>query len=204
MSAILYLEGGGDSKDLSVRCREAFRKLLRKCGFMDQHRMPRLFTSGNRDSVFDDFSIAHKDNRDAKYVAMWIDSEEPMADINAPWAHLSSVTTVSQWKRPVGASDDQVLLMTTCMETWIVSDLDTLKNYYGRKLHETSLPPLVDLEQRSRHDVQDRLVRATRNCSNAYSKGKRSFEILGRVSPAALERYLPSFVRVRGILDKKL
>ena len=202
MSAILYLEGGGDAKDLNVRCREGFRKLLQKCGFIG--RMPRPIASGGRDSVFDDFSIAHKSNHAEKYVAMWIDSEEPMADIEAPGDHLRNVQTVSQWKRPEGASDDQVLFMTTCMETWIVSDVETLKHYYGRKLQESALPPLVDLEQRPRQDVQERLARATRTCPNAYSKGKRSFEILGRVSPDALERYLPSFVRVRRILDTNL
>ena len=135
---------------------------------------------------------------------MWIDSEEPMADIEKAWEHLGSVKTVQQWDRPDGANDDQVLLMTTCMETWIVADRATLKKHYGKKLQEAALPSFVDLEKRERHDVQDKLVRATRNCSNYYAKGKRSFEILGKLAPAALEKYLPSFVRVCRILNDKL
>ncbi len=40
MSATIFLEGGGDSKELHIRCREGFRQLLEKCGF--KGRMPRL------------------------------------------------------------------------------------------------------------------------------------------------------------------
>lgn len=43
MSAVLYLEGGAsgaDSKELQIRCREGFRKLLEKSGH--KGRMPRL------------------------------------------------------------------------------------------------------------------------------------------------------------------
>jgi hypothetical protein len=42
----------------------------------------------------------------------------------------------------------------------------------------TALPPLSNLESRLREDVQNSLENATKNCSNAYSKGKRSFEIV--------------------------
>ena len=135
---------------------------------------------------------------------MWIDSEEPMANIEAAWNHLENVTTVDRWIRPPNADDDQVLFMTTCMETWIVADRDALKEHYGHELQDSALPPLVNLELRSRYDVQKKLIHATRNCSNAYSKGPRSFEILAKLSPAALIEYLPSFVRVRRILNEKL
>jgi hypothetical protein len=102
------------------------------------------------------------------------------------------------------STDDQVFLMTTCMETWIITDREAMSAHYGRKLQPSALPPLIDMEQRSRHEVQDKLVQSTRNCTNLYTKGKRSFEILGKLSPAVLEEYLPSFRRVRRILNKKL
>lgn len=207
MSTYIYLEGGGsgaDSKELDIRCRESFRKLLGKMGFKDFRRMPRLFACGSRGSAFDDFSTAHKSNRAGDYVAMWIDSEEPMTDIEAAWKHLQNVRTVPQWSKPGGANDDQVLFMTTCMETWIVADRNTLSEHYRSDLQESALPPLVDLEQRPRHEVQEKLIHATRACSNAYAKGKRSFDILSKLAPAALEKCLPSFVRVRRILNSQL
>jgi len=97
-----------------------------------------------------------------------------------------------------------VLFMTTCMETWIVTDRAAMKEHYGSKLQSSALPPPVNLENRDRHDVQDKLIHATRDCPNAYSKGKRSFEIPAKLTPATLEKHLPSFARTRRILDRKL
>ncbi len=204
MSAYLYLEGGGTgagSKYLSLRCQEGFHKLLERMGFIG--RKPRLVACGGRGVVYDRFVIEHS-ARVAAYVAMWIDSEEPMINPEAAWEHLQNVATVPRWQRPGGARDDQVLFMTTCMETWILADRDALSDHYGSKLQESALPPLVDLEKRERHDVQDKLEHATRNCTNSYAKGKRSFEVLSRLTPAVPEQHLPSFVRVRRILNAHL
>lgn len=77
MSARIYLEGGGTSKDLRIDCRRGFGRLLESAGF--RGRMPRLVASGDRRSVNKDFKTAHA-NGTATYVAMLIDSEEPTAD----------------------------------------------------------------------------------------------------------------------------
>ena len=94
--------------------------------------------------------------------------------------------------------------MTTCMESWIVADREALHKHYGSKLQESALPAPVGLESRNRHAVQDALMHATRNCSNAYAKGKRSFEVLGVLNPVALAKLLPSFARMERILNAKL
>ena len=199
MSARIYIEGGGDSKELHTRCREGFRKLLERWGFSG--RMPRLVACGGRGATFDDFTIAHDNAADGDYIAMWIDSEEPMVDIEKAWQHLEGR---EDWRAPGGADDEQVLLMVTCMETWIISDRDTLRKHYHSSLQASALPPTANMELRSRDAVQDALVRATRNCKNGYAKGKRSFEVLGKLNPDTLSQHLPSFVRCRRILNAKL
>ena len=202
MSTTLYLEGGGsgpDSKGLQARCREGFRTLLEKCDF--RGRMPRLVACGGRTSAFDDFKTAHRNKEAGVYVAMLIDSEDPLAKLDAAWEHLR-LRPGDNWEQPAGATDDQVLFMTTCMETWIVADREALRRHYGR-LQNSALPPLDNLEARGRHDVQDKLAHATRNCSNAYKKGKRSFEVLAKLTPEVLEQ-LPSFVRTRRVLNENL
>jgi hypothetical protein len=199
VSASIYLEGGGDSKELHIRCREGFRKLLEKSSF--KGRLPRLTACGGRAATFDDFQTAHEAKSDADYVAMLIDSEEPLDDLEAAWQHLNRH---DGWEPPAGALDEQVLFMTTCMETWIVADRTTLAEHYGSKLQESALPALHDPESRSRQEVQQKLAHATRNCVNAYAKGKRSFEVLGKLSPAELEQHLPSFRRMLRILGEEL
>jgi hypothetical protein len=162
--------------------------------------MPRLFASSSRGEAFNDFQ-RELGKATASYIALWIDSEDPLNDRENTWEHLS---VRDNWERPPGAADDQVLFMTTCMETLIVADRTALKEHYGAKLQDSALPPVTDLESRRRHDVQDKLAHATRNCSNPYAKGKRSFEILAKLNPDTLQTHLPSFARTRRILDTVL
>jgi len=154
----IYLEGGGDSKELHTRCRESFRKLLERCAFGET--MPR--------------------------VLMLIDSEDPLPDIETPWAHLK---VRDGWEKPEDASSEQVLMMTTCMETWIVADRAALRTDFGQNLQESGLPALVNLESRLRDAVQGTLVYATRNCANQCRKGKRSFQILAELTPDTLSAF---------------
>jgi hypothetical protein len=196
---MLYLEGGGDSKELHTRCREGFRKLFQSCGF--DRRMPRLVACGGRGATFDDFSIAHHNKADDDVIAMLVDSEDPIVDPEQTWDHLR---TRDGWQRPNGATDKQVLLMCTCMETWIAADRDALKQRYRNCLREASLPMLNQaLESRSRHDVLNDLKSATKTCKKPYAKGSESFELLGELSPETL-RVLPCFLRTFTILDEVL
>ncbi len=199
MNTRVYLEGGGDSKELHARCREGFRKLLEKCGF--EGRMPRLVACGSRNATFDDFSTAHVNAGGGDYVAMLVDSEDTVEDIEQPWSHLKKR---DGWNPPADAVDDQVLLMITCMETWIVSDRKALRKHFGQHLQESSLPSIDNTESRDRGVVQSALVQATRSCKNKYSKGKRSFEVVAELDPAELRKHLPSFVRCERVLKDKL
>ena len=204
MSAYIYLEGGAsgaNSKELGIRCQQAFHTLLDRMGF--KGRKPRLVACGGRRGVYDRFCTAHAAQA-IDYVAMWIDSEEPMADTEEAWEHLQQVTTVPPWDKPLGAKAEQVLFMTTCMETWIVADRETLREHFKQALNEKQLPALHDLERRSRREVQDPLERATQDCKNAYAKGKRSFDVLAKLDPAVLKQHLPSFARIDRILKEKL
>lgn len=194
----MYIEGG-ESKEDQIRCREGFRKLLEKAGFSG--RLPRLTACGGRNSAFDDFRTAFAKGKEGDYIAMLIDSEDPPGDIEQTWNHLNKR---DGWTRPATANDEQVLFMTTCMETWIVADRSALREHYGNRLQENALPPLIDLEKRARHEVHDQLAHASRNCSNAYAKGKRSFEVVIKLDPAVLKQHLPSFVRMDRILKANL
>ncbi|MBI4747910.1 MAG: DUF4276 family protein [Acidobacteria bacterium] len=198
VKAIIFLEGGGDSNELKSRCRKGFHKLLISCGFTN--RLPTLKPCGGRHRAFDQFKTeVKKSNYD--FVGLWIDSEDPLDDLEATWEHLLNR---DNWEKPEDATDGQVLFMTTCMETWIVADRETLKKHFGSDLQLSALLPLKKLEERTRKEVLESLEHATRNCSNAYKKGKRSFEILGKLSPTVLEHHLPSFVRVVRILKDQL
>ena len=195
MSAAIYLEGGGDSSNGKRGCREGFRKLLEKCGLSG--RMPKLVACGSRGSAYDRFKIAYAMASETDYVALLIDSEDPISDIDDTWAHLWQR---DKWQRPAGVQDDQVLFMTTCMETWIVADHKTLREHFGQYLQISALPPPDNLETRVRVDIQNALENATRNCPSPYVKNPKSYQVLGKLNPDAIEPYLPSFQRTHRIL----
>ena len=198
VKAIIYLEGGGESKELHSRCREGFHKLLEKNGF--KGKMPRLKACGSRNSAFNDFKIAHQSKKHP-FVTLWIDSEDPVADIEKTWEHLEKR---DGWEKPEKSSNEQVLFMTTSMETLICADREALKKCFKDNLQESALPPLNNLESKNRKELFDLLKRSTRNCLSPYEKGKKSFELLGLLDAKTLRQHLPSVERTWRILDNYL
>jgi len=202
VSARVYLEGGGNSKEGKVRCREGFRKLFEKCGFTG--RMPALVACGSRNDAYDDFKTAHSKAAVGDFTCLLVDSEEPVSDIDKPWDHVRQ-RTGDNWSRPAGSDDEQLLFMTTSMETWLATDREALKSHFGPKLSESALPPVRDIEQRDRHAILNALRRASRDWpAGPYAKVPKSFELLGKLNTEVLEQHLPSFRRARSILNDKL
>jgi hypothetical protein len=199
----IYLEGGGDTSAQKSRCREGFNKLLTKYNFF-KGNMPQLIACGGRGNAFKQFKNAlHKTDPKTMFITMWIDSEDPVSDIEKTWLHLKN-RKGDDWDKPDNATDEHVLFMTTCMETLIVADRKTLESFFGERLQVNALPPLDDLEAKDRHDLLKQLEHATRNCNNAYSKGDVSFTILKELNPEVLEEKLPSFKRALRILKERI
>lgn len=189
MNVKIYIEGGGNNVEQRNRCREGFRKLIASAGFS-----PSIVACGGRGKAYDKFCTAIKEAKKGVYLILLVDSEEPIsqpADSPKPWEHLQQH---DHWERPPGVKDDQAQFMVTCMESWIMADHHALAVHYGAKLG-TALLSVNGLEARTRFDVQDTLMRATRNCTNAYEKGKRSFRVLAELNPATLQQHLLYFKR---------
>lgn len=195
----IYVEGGGSSVASKRLCRQAFTTLIKRCGLHVRRVRFDVKPSGSRSKAFRQFQIARRQAGTNDFIGLLIDSETTVADINRTWDHLRES---DGWTKPRGTTDDHVLFMTTSMETWIAADRDALRKTYSRRgLNENALPPLVDLENRSRQDVFNRLRRAT---GGRYRKGDDSFRVLGTLNPDTLGQHLPSFARARRILRDKL
>ena len=190
MSARIYIEGGGSSKEGKVRCREGFRKLFEKCGFAG--RMPALVACGPRNDAYDDFKTAHSQAfSSGNFIGLLVDSEEPVADVEQTWQHVSQPTG-DNWTRPNGADDEQLLFMTTSMETWMVADRNALTTHFGPRLNRSALPPLQNMEQRYRHAVLQALEIASRDCPWPYTKAPKSFELLANSIRKSLNSIYPA------------
>jgi hypothetical protein len=199
VSVRIYIEGGGDSKDLQSRCREGFRKLIERTGF--EGRMPSTVACGGRNNAYDMFKIALRSADVNELPMLLVDSEEPVT--TAPWYHLKSR---DGWDRPAGAEDDQAQMMVTCMEAWIMADHEALRKVFGAHLRESALFPVEDLDRRSRQDLLAALKNATEDCGRGkgYDKGRRSFQILAELDPETLKENLSYFRRFSETLDRYL
>lgn len=201
METKVYIEGGGNSKEERARCREGFRKLFEKTG-LKESQMPRLVACGSRGETFKNFQIGLANPKQDSL--MLVDSEDPIEDITEAvdsdfaWRHLKQR---DKWKRPPMAANDQVLLMATCMESWICADQAAIIEHYGTaQVQKNALPSLQSLEAHDRHKVQNALAHATRNSTKPYKKGNRSFDLLSKLEPEVLKKHLSQFRRLCKIL----
>jgi len=201
VSVKIYVEGGGDSKELKTRCREGFSKLIKKSGF--DARMPRIVACGGRNKAYDDFKNSIESARTEEYPMLLVDSEDPVALGSRHWDHLRAR---DNWSCPIGAEEDQAQMMATCMESWIMADHSTLRKYFGSCLRENALIQVNDLENRSRQELMEALKSATNGCgrSREYDKGRCSFQILAKLDPVTLEQNLPHFRRFKEALNRHL
>ncbi len=197
---VLIVEGGGDhDKDLKIACRRGFNRLLKSCNLP---RMPRIQAGGSRKTAFDRFRSELQNRTQREYPVLLVDSEEQVDNHEKPWDHLEKRDA---WRRPEEASDTDVFLMTTCMETWIVADRDCLRDYYPSGLIESRLPRRSDLEAVDRHTIQSSLEKATEKTNKPYRKGEVSFDILALVNGERLQtQNLPGFHRFRRELTRLL
>lgn len=176
MSVKLYIEGGGYGQLLDTLFRQGWSQFFKAADLVG--RMPRIVRGKGREQTFDMFRTAVTQARPGVLPLLLVDSEDPVAAGHTVWQHLQAR---DNWDRPPGAADDQAFLMVEVMETWFLADRNLLREYFGASLREIHLRQWPDLEQVPKATVLNALEKATAGCAKQYSKGKISFELLGRL-----------------------
>ena len=179
----IYVEGGGDTRNLQAGARKGFSKLVEAAGLKD--RMPRIVACGSRTQTFHDFSIAVK-NGDK--VALLVDSEDPVSADSTAAAHLKKR---DNWS--ITGVEDEIHLMVQVMEAWFLTQPGVLFQYFGSDFSAKALPKGSALENIGKSEIAAGLDKASRGCSNGpYSARKRQgFEILERLDPKLIEQASP-------------
>ena len=185
VTATLYIEGGGEGKDLRARFREGWNEFFKSAGVGGKTKIVR---GSGRDQTFDRFATAVKVGRPDTIPLLLVDSEDRVAPRNSVWQHLH---VRDDWHKPLGASDDQAFLMVQIMETWFLADGVALRKYFGARFRQNALKRWPDLESVPKSTVLNALASATASCSKRYSKGKVSFELLAQINPALVEAACP-------------
>lgn len=182
----LYVEGGGDYHSLRSRCRQGFRGFLEKAGF--KGKMPRIVACGGRGAAYNRFKTCIESG---EICLLLIDSED-MVSVASPWSHLAN-RSGDGFVKPNNANDDHCHLMVVCMESWFLADKVALSRFFGQGFTENSLPKNPNIEEIPKEQIFSSLQQATLNCKTKapYGKGKHSFDILLKISPAFVSNASP-------------
>lgn len=200
MTVKVYVEGGGDGRELRARCRRGFRSFFEKTDLAG--RMPRVIACGGRQSAYGKFREAHASRNAREFIVLLVDSERPVAEGSGPWLHLKNR---DGWRQPDKATDENAHLMIQCMEAWFLADKECLEAYFGSGFNRKALPRNQNIEEVAKSDVLGGLKNATRRCQpkGEYGKGRHSFQLLSEVDPAKVMAASPHARRLVATLREK-
>ncbi len=183
MEIAIYLEGGGDSSETKAALRQGMSAFLRP--LVEQARLHGIRWSitpcGGRQAAFDAFQNALIVDADVFNVLL-VDSEAEV--VNSPSLHLRGR---DGWDL-TGIPESRIHLMSQCMETWVVADVEALASFYGQNFNRNPLPRRINLEQEPKLQIYAALENATRHTQKgAYGKIKHASQILKVISPANVQ-----------------
>jgi hypothetical protein len=189
----IYIEGGGEGQLLDTLFRQAWTTFFKAAGLAG--RMPQVIRGKGRQRTFELFVTAVENPEPGVVPLLLVDSEEPLAESHTVWQHLRARAD-DNWERPADARDDQAFLMVQLMETWFLADRDLLRSYCGPAHRENHFKVWPSLAAVPKATVLRALDQATAACSPCYAKGKVSFELLAKLSPAKVEQACPDAKRL--------
>ena len=185
VTATLYIEGGGEGKDLRGRFRRGWQAFFGAAGVGSRIKIVR---GAGRQQTFKRFVSAVSDPRSDTIPLLLVDSEEAVAAGQSVWRHL---VDRDGWRKPKDADEDQAFLMVQVMETWFLADTDGLRRYFGEGFRDRAVKHWPILEDVPKSTALKALESATKECRKPYAKGKTSFELLGEVDPARVAAACP-------------
>jgi hypothetical protein len=179
----IYMEGGGDSTASKAAIRQGMGEFL--SAIRDrarEHRLTwKLVACGSRNSARDAFTHAVQIQPEAFNILL-VDAEGPMN--GPPREHLNAR---DGWH--LSGDEEAFHVMVQSMETWIVADVNALRQYYRQGFLGNALPAAEDLESVAKTDVARALAHATRGTQKGtYRKIGHASEILARVDPGQVMR----------------
>ena len=71
----IYVEGGGNTRELKARYRQGFSAFFRKTGL--EGRMPKVIACGGRKKAIDKFHAGFTKATDNDFIVLLVDSEGP-------------------------------------------------------------------------------------------------------------------------------
>ncbi|MEH2240495.1 DUF4276 family protein [Nostoc sp.] len=172
----IYIEGGGDGKNTKALIRQGFSQFLKPLVEIAKSKKIKwdITICGSRNNAFRDFRNALKSHPEA-FNLLLVDAEASVTTLS-PWEHLKFR---DNWDAPSGVDDSHCHLMVQAMEAWFISDMATLKKFYGQGFKENSIPKNANVEIIDKDSLEPSLKAATRSTTKGeYQKIKHASKLL--------------------------
>jgi len=196
----IFIEGGGDGRNTKALIHQGFSCFLRslvKTARKNKIKW-KMTVCGSRNNAFRDFKIALKANPNAFNVLL-VDAEA--AVYTTPCQHLKQR---DNWDLP-NIDDEHCQLMVQTMEAWLIADINTLKNFYGKGFKDNSIPKNFELENIDKKQLESSLKAATRHTQKGeYHKIQHASKLLALLKVDKVRQAAPHCERLFTTLIQKM
>lgn len=179
----IYIEGDKKNKTSNISLREGFSVFFDVLREKARERKIKfdIILCGSSAETFRDFQFGVRSHPNS-FVTFLIDSDDELDNQDTPKSFLQKQTKSKNWEWR-NVEDEQCHLMIQIMESWLIADIETLKNYYGKDFHANSIPKNKNIEKVPKLDVENSLAKATKDTKKGvYHKVKHGAELLTKVN----------------------
>ena len=175
----VYIEGGAEGRIADRDFRRGWKIFLNELHLLARsngYHSLEVVRGKGRANTFRGFT-KHQMEHPNDLCVLLVDAETEVPEGVCVW-DIVARRVQDSWHRPNWATDRHLYLMAYFIETWLLTDQDVLQQYFKKGFNSKVLPT-ANLEGRSKDEIENALISATRNSSKGGYQHGQSHEIIG-------------------------
>jgi hypothetical protein len=179
----IYIEGGSTGRFADNDFRRGWKKFLdglHRTAMSNGFHSLEVIRGQGRGNALRKFEKHHREYPDDLCVLL-VDSEGPVTSHQNVWDVVAN-REGDRWIKPSWATENDLFLMVQFVETWLLTDPEALRLFFGPEFDASKLPN-TNLEARSKDDIERALRSATKNCRKGSYKHGHAHQVLAHVRP---------------------
>ena len=184
MEIKLYVEGGGKGshKRATIKLQQGFDSFFKEIKELARSKKIsfKIIPAGNTQSTYDDF-IFSVENSPQSFNLLLVDSDDALGENEPARSFLQK--KYKKWKLKT-VKDEQCHLMVRIMESWLIADVDALKEFYGQGFNAGAIPKNRNVEEITKEQIEKSLKSAiAKTNKNEYHKIEHGAKLLEKINP---------------------
>ena len=179
----VYIEGGAEGRIADSDFRRGWKRFLNELHLLARsngYHSLEVVRGKGRANTFRGFT-KHQMEHPNDLCVLLVDAETEAPEGVRVW-DIVARRAQDSWHRPNWATDRHLYLMAYFIETWLLTDQDALQQYFKKGFNPKVLPT-TNLESRSKDEIENALISATKNSSKGEYQHGQSHEIIGITRP---------------------